>query len=72
MLAEQHDERIEGRRYLRLDVLTRARAALTSTDQPADQQTTTTPALTGLNCPRRVTRSNELFHDPGLSRRYRS
>src|ERR1700756_1626983 len=39
VLAEQHDEWIEGRRYLGLDVLTRARATLTSTDQPAGQQT---------------------------------
>ena len=46
VLAEQHDEWIEGRRYLGLDVLTRARATLTSTDQPADQQTHDTPALT--------------------------
>jgi putative transposase len=36
----------EGRRYLGLDVLTRARAALTSSDQTADQQPSTTPALT--------------------------
>ncbi|WP_084707186.1 IS256-like element IS1407 family transposase, partial [Mycobacterium celatum] len=33
VLAEQHDEWIEGRRYLGLDVLTRARAVLTSTDE---------------------------------------
>lgn len=46
VLAEQHDEWIEGRRYLGLDVLTRARTALTSTDEPAGQQTNTTPALT--------------------------
>jgi transposase-like protein len=46
VLAEQHDEWIEGRRYLGLDVLIRSRAALTSTDQPADQQPATTPALT--------------------------
>lgn len=46
VLAEQHDEWIEGRRYLGLDVLTRARTTLTSTDQPAGQQTATTPALT--------------------------
>lgn len=44
VLAEQHDEWIEGRRYLGLDVLTRARAVLTN--QPADQQPPTTPALT--------------------------
>jgi transposase-like protein len=46
VLAEQHDEWIEGRRYLGLDVLTRARATLTSTDQPVGQQTAATPALT--------------------------
>ncbi len=46
VLAEQHDEWIEGRRYLGLDVLTRARTALTSTDQPSPQQTDDTPALT--------------------------
>lgn len=46
VLAEQHDEWIESRRYLGLEVLTRARAALTGADQPADQQTDTTPALT--------------------------
>jgi putative transposase len=45
VLAEQHDEWIEGRRYFGLDVLTRARTAPTSTDQPVDQQTATTPAL---------------------------
>ena len=42
VLAEQHDEWIEGRRYFGLDVLTRARAALTRTDQPTVQQTDTT------------------------------
>ena len=43
VLAEQHDEWIEGRRYLGLDVLNRSRSAPTT---PTDQQTTTTPALT--------------------------
>ncbi|TXI65161.1 MAG: IS256 family transposase, partial [Mycolicibacterium mageritense] len=43
---EQHDEWIEGRRYLGLDVLTRARTSLTDTEEPTDQQTDTTPALT--------------------------
>ena len=43
VLAEQHDEWIEGRRYLGLDVLTRARTTLSV---PTEQQTTTTPALT--------------------------
>jgi putative transposase len=46
VLAEQHDEWIEGRRYLGLDVLNRARTAATNTDQPADLQPATTPALT--------------------------
>jgi transposase-like protein len=46
VLAEQHDEWIEGRRYLGLDVLARARAVLTSTDQPDGSQTASTPALT--------------------------
>nr|CAA65977.1 putative transposase [Mycobacterium celatum] len=46
VLAEQHDEWIEGRRYLVLDVLTRARAVLTCTDETTTHQPTTTPALT--------------------------
>ena len=45
VLAEQHDEWIEGRRYLGLDVLTRCRAAISSPDNPARQEPTT-PALT--------------------------
>jgi transposase-like protein len=32
VLAEQHDEWAEQRRYLGLDILTRSRAALTATD----------------------------------------
>ena len=36
VLVEQHDEWIEGRRYLGLDVLARARAALAGMDEPAD------------------------------------
>jgi putative transposase len=43
MLAEQHDEWIEGRRYLGLDVLSRSRAALAS---PPGQEQTNAPALT--------------------------
>jgi putative transposase len=44
VLAEQHDEWIESRRYLGLDVLTRSRAVLTTPEQTTDQPTT--PALT--------------------------
>ena len=43
VLAEQHDEWIEARRYLGLDILARSRATLTSA---ADKQPATTPALT--------------------------
>jgi putative transposase len=46
VLAEQHDEWIKGRRYLGLDVLTRSRAVLTTPDEPATPQPTTTSALT--------------------------
>ncbi|MGN2638261.1 IS256 family transposase [Nocardia takedensis] len=42
VLAEQHDEWIEGRRYLGLDVLTRSR----TTTEPDQQEETTTTALT--------------------------
>jgi hypothetical protein len=41
VLAEQHDEWIEGRRYLSLDVLTRAR----SKTRPADPTPTKLPEL---------------------------
>ncbi len=43
VLAEQHNEWLESRRYLGLDVLNRSRAALTT---PSDQNPTTTPAIT--------------------------
>ena len=46
VLAEQHDEWAESRRYLGLDVLSRSRAALTTTDEPTPEDPTTTPALT--------------------------
>jgi putative transposase len=46
VLAEQHDEWIEGRRYLGLDVLSRARVALTSANETAGQQPATTSAIT--------------------------
>jgi putative transposase len=41
VLAEQHDEWAEGRRYLGLDVLTRAR----TTTQPSTGTGTDTPEL---------------------------
>lgn len=44
MLAEQHDEWIEGRHYLGLDVLTRSRAVLTTPDETTSRPAT--PALT--------------------------
>jgi len=46
VLAEQHDEWIEGRRYLGLDVPSRARAVLASPGKPANTEHRTTPALT--------------------------
>nr|AAB05796.1 transposase [Mycobacterium branderi] len=46
VLAEQHDEWIEGRRYLGLDVLTRSRAILASPNDPTTPRPATTPALT--------------------------
>ncbi|RBO78297.1 IS256 family transposase [Nocardia puris] len=44
VLAEQHDEWIEGKRYLGLEVLARARA--TTTDEPDEQEDTTPAELT--------------------------
>jgi putative transposase len=43
VLAEQHDEWIESRRYLGLDVLTKSRA---TQDPPTEQEATTPAALT--------------------------
>ena len=40
MLAEQHDEWAEGRRYLGLDVLARAQAIDTHTPEEATDQLT--------------------------------
>jgi transposase-like protein len=45
VLAEQHDEWIEGRRYLGLDVLARSRTAV-RTDRNEETTTMTTAALT--------------------------
>ena len=47
VLAEQHDEWTEGRRYLGLDVLARSRAALVDTTTNTDKEEGLTPnALT--------------------------
>ena len=44
VLAEQHDEWTEGRRYLGLDVLARSQAVPTTTDTP--KEAPTPPAIT--------------------------
>jgi len=45
VLAEQHDEWAEGRRYLGLDILARARVNLVSDPTSTEEATTTIPAL---------------------------
>ena len=44
VLAEQHDEWTEGRRYLGLDVLARSRMALIHSDETATEKEDLTPA----------------------------
>ena len=44
VLAEQHDDWAEGRRYLGLDVLARSRMALINTDQNTEEKEDLTPA----------------------------
>ena len=44
VLAEQHDDWIEGRRYLGLEVLARSRMALINTDQATTEKEDLTPA----------------------------
>jgi transposase-like protein len=52
VLAEQHDEWAEGRRYLGLDVLTRARSTLIpSTQTTTSQQEVTTPTTNDIQAP---------------------
>jgi putative transposase len=43
VLAEQHDDWIEGRRYLGLDVLARSRQAHTTDTNPTDTNPAATP-----------------------------
>jgi transposase-like protein len=45
VLAEQHDEWTEARRYLGLDALARARAAVTPNSSPEEATTELVPAL---------------------------
>ena len=44
VLAEQHDDWVEGRRYLGLDVLARSRTTLTQTTETTEQKGDLTPA----------------------------
>ena len=44
VLAEQHDDWAEGRRYLGLDVLARSRIALINTDDTTTEKENLTPA----------------------------
>jgi putative transposase len=46
VLAEQHDDWAEGRRYLGLDVLARSRIALINTDETTEKEDLTPAALT--------------------------
>ncbi len=46
VLAEQHDAWAEQRRYLGLDALARARAALATPEHPKEVSTANVPALT--------------------------
>ena len=39
VLAEQHDEWAEGRRYLGIDVMTRSRAAIDPANEDTDEPT---------------------------------
>ena len=50
MLAEQHDEWTEGRRYLGLDVLTRCRIRpVTDNDAATDTEEVTAPTIPALS-----------------------
>ena len=49
VLAEQHDEWAEGRRYLGLDVLARARISVVSTTTTSAEEVTTTDTIPALS-----------------------
>lgn len=48
VLAEQHDEWTEGRRYLGLEVFARARAVTDPTPATDNKETTPTPSIPAL------------------------
>ncbi|MEC5152567.1 hypothetical protein RCH22_004266 [Cryobacterium psychrotolerans] len=62
VLAEQHDEWIEGRRYLGLDVLSRSRLTLIPTEK--EEQTTELSALSAWKSKNHA--ENSLHHTFGL------
>ena len=49
VLAEQHDEWTEGRRYLGLDVLTRCRIRPVTDTDDTNQEVTTQPTIPALS-----------------------
>ena len=73
VLAEQHDNWAEGRRYLGLDVLARSRLALINTDETTTEKEDLTPAaLTA--CAATGSRGAPFIHhdrglDPSVGRR---
>jgi len=69
VLAEQHDEWIEGRRYLGLEVLKRARVTAVPDPATAPEEVSTSdiPALSAQQL-KKITRSPLKHHAPGLDR----
>ncbi|SDH43888.1 Transposase, Mutator family [Pseudonocardia oroxyli] len=49
VLAEQHDEWLEGRRYLGLEVLTRSRASAVPDTASSDEEVSATDTIPGLS-----------------------
>jgi hypothetical protein len=67
VLAEQHDDWAEGRRYLGLDVLARSRIALITTDDTTTEKDDLTPAaLTAWSAATGSRGSPFIHHDRGL------